>query len=88
MRKRASLLLAVVFLFSTFIAVTHHHADGADHHGCASCAVSHHTKSEGLTLADTDISPDDFVTEYIVVQPGFDIPVRQTGPSAIRPPPA
>jgi len=63
--KRFSVLLVLLFLVSTFVAVSHHHENTADDHDCPICIAINHVPATSQSMVTFDSVP--CFTEIIVV---------------------
>jgi len=65
--KRIIPLLILLFLVSTFVAVSHHHENSADDHDCPICIVINHVSASSQWMVAFDSVPH--FTETTVVAP-------------------
>jgi len=65
--KRIAVFLILLFLVSTFVAVSHHHENTADDHDCPICIAVNHVPATSQSMVAFDSAP--CFTEIIVVAP-------------------
>jgi hypothetical protein len=65
--KRIIPFLILLFLVSTFVAVSHHHENTADDHDCPICIAINHVSATSPGMAAFDGVP--YLTETTVVAP-------------------
>jgi len=65
--KRITVLFILLFLASTFVAVSHHHENTADNHDCPICIAINHVPVTSQSMVAFDSVP--CFTEVIVVAP-------------------
>jgi DUF2946 family protein len=65
--KRITVLFILLFLVSTFVAVSHHHENTADDHDCPICIAINHVPATSQSMVAFDSVP--CFTERIVVAP-------------------
>jgi hypothetical protein len=67
LNKRIAVFLVLLFLVSTFVAVSHHHEDTDDDHDCPICIAIHHLYATSQWAVPFDIVL--YFTETTVVDP-------------------
>jgi hypothetical protein len=84
--KRITVFLILLFLASTFVAVSHHHENTADDHDCPICIAINHVPTTGQGLVVFDGIPCIFIETTVVASSSvltdnlFSYPLRNRAP--------
>ena len=85
--KYFAVILILLFLFSTLVAVSHHHECTDDDHNCPICIAINHQSAAGPVTVCFDGIPFLVETTYVAITPVFDDSLVSFSRS-IRGPPA
>ncbi len=69
--KRIIVLLILLFLVSTFVAVSHHHENTADDHDCPICIAINHVPATGQWMVVFNSVPHFTETTFVAPSPVF-----------------
>lgn len=70
-RNQVTLFLILLLIFSTFVALPHHHENAADDHDCPICVASHHLPATSQSAVAFDSVPCFTETIFAASSPVF-----------------
>lgn len=68
-RSQFTIFLILLLIFSTFVALPHHHVNTADDHDCPLCIASHHLPATSHSAVDSDSVPCFTETTFVAPAP-------------------
>jgi len=70
-RNQFSIFLILLLIFSTFVALPHHHVNTADNRDCPICVVSHHQPATSHSFSAIDGVPCFTETTFVASVPAL-----------------